>query len=40
MKPIPIAGAVAVVFYCAYTRSYDGVGVLILLVFFYLLFKS
>lgn len=33
----PIAGAlcgVAVVFYCAYTRSYDGVGLVILLVFF------
>ena len=37
MKPIPIAGAlcaVAVVFYCAYTRTYDGVGLVILLVFF------
>jgi hypothetical protein len=37
MKFIPVAGAlcaVAVVFYCAYTRSYDGVGLVILLVFF------
>ena len=37
MKPIPIAGAlctIAVVFYCAYTRTYDGVGLVILLVFF------
>lgn len=37
MKPLPIAGvlcAVAVVFYCAYTRTYDGVGLVILLVFF------
>jgi hypothetical protein len=33
----PIAGvfcAIAVVFYCAYTRSYDGMGLVILLVFF------
>lgn len=37
MKVIPIAGALcaaAVVFYSAYTRSYDGVGLVILLVFF------
>jgi hypothetical protein len=37
MKWIPIAGAlcaIAAVFYCAYTRTYDFVGLLILLVFF------
>ena len=37
MKIIPIAGAlgaVAVIFYCAYTRTYDAVGLVILLVFF------
>ena len=37
MKPISIAGAlcaVAAVFYCAYTRTYDFVGLVILLVFF------
>lgn len=37
VKVIPIAGALcaaAVVFYSAYTRSYDGVGLVILLVFF------
>jgi len=43
MKPIPIAGAlctIAVVFNCAYTRTYDGVGLVMLLVFFCLLLKS
>jgi hypothetical protein len=37
MKLLPIAGvlcAVAVLFYCAYTRSYEAVSVVILLVFF------
>jgi hypothetical protein len=37
VKLIPIAGAlcaVAIVFYSAYMRTYDGVGVVILLVFF------
>ena len=45
VKRVPIAGvfcAIAVVFYCAYTRSHDGVGLAILLVFFtyFLNFKS
>jgi hypothetical protein len=37
MRPLPIAGilcAVGALFYCAYTRSYEAVGPLILLVFF------
>jgi hypothetical protein len=37
VRPLQLAGvlcAVAVLFYCAYTRSYEAVSVLILLVFF------